>query len=246
MPNATEDTQSGLFVTQIGYSTAETFAARMYGKFKPSTFENLRNILEHDYIPVGTVKFCEEVMRIQGIRFPNFSTYPVCLKPYLKRNLAASNVGIIKGSLRPMFVKPIATKLFTGFVWPEEGEDMNLLLGLPDSTMLWCSDVVNFVSEWRYYVINGSIVGQGRYDDGMDTTPEPDITVVQKAADDFQNADAPAGYSLDFGVLDSGETVLVEANDGWALGLYPRGTCSPRDYLRLLDIRWAELRKINV
>ena len=52
---------------------------------------------------------------------------------------------------------------------------------------------------------------------------------------------APVSYGIDFGVLASGATALVEVNDGWALGLYGRAL-SARDYYRLLRTRWDQLR----
>lgn len=239
------DNKSEIFITQIGYSAAETFAARVYGRFKPTTLNDLCKIKEIYFIPVGNVAFCKKAMEMQGIQLPNFATYPTILKRYMERNIYITNIGIIKGISKDIFVKPITTKLFTGFIWPKDCEDKTALLNLPDTTILYCSDVVSFVSEWRYYIIHGVIVGKGRYDDGEDGAQEPDINVVQNAVSDFQNNQSPAGYSLDFGVLDSGKTVLIEANDGWALGLYTRGTCSARDYLRLLSVRWEELSKLK-
>lgn len=33
-------------------------------------------------------------------------------------------------------------------------------------------------------------------------------------------SDAPNGYGIDFGVTDDGRTLLIEVNDGYALGSY--------------------------
>jgi hypothetical protein len=56
----------------------------------------------------------------------------------------------------------------------------------------------------------------------------------------------PAGMSLDFGVTDKGETILVEANDGWALGYYPWGNLTPSGYANLIVERWMEICKIKL
>ena len=45
---------------------------------------------------------------------------------------------------------------------------------------------------------------------------------------------APAGYSLDVGVTESGETALVEVNDGFSLGTYG---LDPIEYAKLLSAR---------
>lgn len=88
------------------------------------------------------------------------------------------------------------------------------------------------------------IIGAGRYDDLEDDMPEPDITIVQSAAKKMKLSGGPVAYALDFGVLDDGRTALVEANDGWALGYY-KGTCSYKDFARLLHGRWTELTSSN-
>lgn len=49
---------------------------------------------------------------------------------------------------------------------------------------------------------------------------------------------APHAYGIDFGVTSNGETLLVEVNEGYALGCYG---LSPHLYARLLITRWAEL-----
>ena len=49
---------------------------------------------------------------------------------------------------------------------------------------------------------------------------------------------APAGYAIDFGLTDKGETLLIEVNDGYSLGCYGLVYL---DYAKLLSARWAEL-----
>lgn len=59
---------------------------------------------------------------------------------------------------------------------------------------------------------------------------------IEHAVRDYVTA--PAGYAIDFGVTDDGRTLLVEVNDGYALGSY--GLFYP-EYAKLLSARWAEL-----
>ncbi|WP_238996654.1 ATP-grasp domain-containing protein [Paenibacillus pinistramenti] len=49
---------------------------------------------------------------------------------------------------------------------------------------------------------------------------------------------APNGYAVDIGLTDKGETLLIEVNDGYALGQYGLNTL---DYAKLLSARWSEL-----
>lgn len=53
-----------------------------------------------------------------------------------------------------------------------------------------------------------------------------------------KSGQAPAAYGIDFGVLASGETALVEANEGFSLGAYQIESSL---YTELLFTRWQEL-----
>lgn len=53
------------------------------------------------------------------------------------------------------------------------------------------------------------------------------------------HVDAPAGYALDVEVCEDGRTLLVEVNDGYAVGSYG---LVPTIYAALIDARWAQLR----
>ena len=112
---------------------------------------------------------------------------------------------------------------------------------MPDTKPVWYGDVVRFVSEWRYYIGMRHVLGCDRYDDGAEDATVPDATLVSEVVTLLgEVAHEPAGYVLDFSVLDDGRTVLVEANDGWALGFY-RGTLRRGDYLELLRERGQQI-----
>lgn len=64
----------------------------------------------------------------------------------------------------------------------------------------------------------------------------PYTEVIKKAVQSYTKA--PAGYLADFGLADEGRTVLIEINDGYALGSYGLFYL---DYAKLLAARWAEL-----
>ena len=50
--------------------------------------------------------------------------------------------------------------------------------------------------------------------------------------------DAPSACTIDVGVLDSGKTVLVEVNDGFAFGTYG---LDPLRHAAMLEDRWCEM-----
>ncbi len=201
------------------------------------------DVLDDD-LPVGTVEFLRACAARLGVTLPEIGAYPDLLRPYLRRAHRLGVLGEARGLTVPTFIRPaFAVKAFTGFVFhPSDPEDAQRIRGIPHGLPVWLCEPVTWRCEWRYYVVRGEIVGAGRYDpDGADEAPEPDRTIVETWARAY-GSQSPAGYALDAGVLETGETALVEVNDGWALGYY-QGTCSPSDYLRLLQARWEELCK---
>jgi hypothetical protein len=97
-----------------------------------------------------------------------------------------------------------------------------------------CSEVINFVAEWRCFVKYGRILDIRRYKGNWRV--HFDYKIVENAVSQFTSA--PKGYAVDFGLTDKGETLLIEVNDGYALGHY--GLFS-LDYAKLLSARWAKL-----
>lgn len=195
-------------------------------------------------LPVGSVEFIREAMRLCGIDEPVNMSYPPVLTDYLCREVHRVSAGQVLGT---WFVKPCATKSFTGFVFNtlSDPDSLNehdriqydVFMALPAEDPVWISEPVEFVCEWRYYVMDSKVIGSARYDpDGADEEM-PDQEIVASSV----LAMGPGAYVLDFGVLSTGETALVEANDAWAIGLYERAL-SPRDYLGFLGARWGELQ----
>lgn len=63
-----------------------------------------------------------------------------------------------------------------------------------------------------------------------------DPSTIESAVKEYR--DAPAGYGIDFGVTADRRTLLVEVNDGYALGCYG---LQHDLYAQLLSARWSEL-----
>lgn len=199
-----------------------------------------------EYLPVGSVEFVRAYMVANGITEPYANPYPSELYSFLKRSV----ITILKFFLRDeddkVFIKPKQTKLFTGFVFNSKYDDHDIeqlavLATLPITAELFMSSIVEWNSEWRYYIKDRKILGKGRYDDGPDEWAEPDITVVQAAVE--KSLDSTC--CLDFGVLSTGETALVERNDAWAIGLY-EDALDAKTYLDFLKSRWEEIIELTL
>ena len=135
-----------------------------------------------------------------------------------------------------MFVKPAArTKRFTGFVL-EAPFDMRVA-DVPAREPIWWSDVVEWRSEWRCYVLNHEITHVS-YCSG-DRCVEPDLVRVRLAIEAYASNGASSGYAMDVGVLADGKTALVEVNDGYSLGAYEG--LAAETYFELMLSRWREM-----
>lgn len=196
-------------------------------------------------LPVGSVEFVRCAMQTAGIREPENMSYPEGAQRFLKRSIRQTKAGLVLGT---WFVKPMVTKAFTGFVfdsmardhWYSEAdrESLESFLAIPADAPVWISEPVRFLSEWRYYVQQGRIIGAARYDaTGDDDAPQPNMGVVLEC---IQATGLTTPYAADFGVLRDGSTALVEANDAWSLGLYGQAL-EPLTYLRFLSLRWQSL-----
>lgn len=200
----------------------------------------------------------------QGIKvLPSVPVYPSSLNDFLHRSIWIAGKPSIEYLLskgQRFFVKPMGQKTFTGFVWPDDdGTEIALKNWILDNDQgLYCSEPVNFVSEWRFYIHNKSILGFARYDDNdcVDASAEGQSNQPESAQQNAITAimlheaalsmihrfeDAPIGYSLDIGVLNNGKIALVEVNDAWGSLGYYKGTCSKKDFFSMLVARWNQL-----
>lgn len=214
--------------------------------------EHLAAELRDGALPVGSVEFVREAMRVAGVAEPANMTYPQELCGLLGRSMTLSTAEAARAPGPARFAKPESTKAFTGFVHdpsvPEaelgahEREQRAALLSMEPSVPVWMGPVVEFVAEWRAYMHGGSVIGLERYDpDGSDGVEEPGRAWVEAATGPWLGAPgAPAACAIDIGRLANGALVLVEVNDAWALGLYGRSV-DAKDYLAMLGARWSQL-----
>ena len=169
-----------------------------------------------------------------GIYYPTFDCYPEVLKPYYKRNVYESTLGEVRNKFHvPVFVKPIKTKEFNGVV-------LNSILNtIPlannsDDTPVYVSDVVNIVSEYRVYVQDSEILGVKQYWGDWNIIPSKEF--VDEVVKNYNPS--PCAYGVDIGVTASGESLVIESNDGCNLGNYGL------DYMfygEMILARWIEI-----
>ena len=161
--------------------------------------------------------------------------YPNELQEYLGRRIWKTKMNDVNNNPNnwPVFVKPIEDKQFTGIVVHSAKELIGCgIQGVNQS--VYCSEIVNFVAEWRCFVRYGKILGVKPYKG--DWRKHYDYRIIENAVNDFKSA--PVGYAIDFGLTSDGRTLLIEVNDGYSLGCYGLFYI---DYAKLLSARWSEL-----
>lgn len=162
--------------------------------------------------------------------------YPQELEKYLGRKVWTSTVETLFENEQEwnVFIKPKQeTKKFAGKVI-REFKDFIGMVDKNDPTEIWCSELVNFQTEWRCFIRYGEILDIRQYKGKWDS--KVNLSIIRNAVADFTNA--PAAYALDFGIDENGVMKLVEINDGHSLGTYGIGAVN---YAKFLSARWAEL-----
>ncbi|WP_395348891.1 ATP-grasp domain-containing protein [Variovorax sp. UC122_21] len=195
----------------------------------------------HAFI-MGTTPSMHGAMKQLGIEIPAPNDYPQALRHLLHRRVWSATLGDIERALYegrqgPVFVKPAdRLKTFTGRVF-ESPADLYFLGRASRQQQVWCSEVVQWRSEFRAYVAGEKVLALDHYQG--DPEARPRMQVIEEAVAAYRRSgEAPSAYGIDFGVLPSGETALVEANDGYSLGAYQ--VAAPL-YAEVLLTRWAEL-----
>lgn len=192
-----------------------------------------------DVFIAGDMGAMHSAMRQLHIPIPQPDDYPEALHSFLGRKVWTSTLGEIERALdsgsTPVFLKPAdRRKSFTGTVCYSE-RDLPAWGNASRRQRIWCSEVVTWTSEYRVYVIGRQIVAVDHY--AGDSSVALNMEVVESAVTAY-NRTAPSAYGIDFGVLATGKTALVEANDGYALGAYD---ITADRYTELLMSRWSEL-----
>src|SRR5208282_3303726 len=150
-------------------------------------------------IPVGTVDWVLNCSKYKII--PDY--YPIFLSEWEGRMIWQTNEWPL--DLR-VFIKPADMhKRFNGRI--TNGGYRGKKKG-----PYWCSEVVHFINEWRYYVSNGEILYAGWYSGIHEEEPAPSLKSIVWPPD-FCGA-------VDFGKTSDGRFLLVESHDPFACGWY--------------------------
>lgn len=240
------------FIQELGNGKLETEEQRVVEALKqrkiPYSFFTEKRIrrrqlpLDRHTLVVGNIPCVLGALKQLNIPLPEPDDYPVCLQDCLHRRVWQATVSDLvirleKGDYPAVFAKPYSRrKQFTGAIFQSEA-DLAPVLGVSKNEPLICSEVVHWRSEYRVYVVQSQIRGIYHYEG--DPLVQVDRGVIEKAIHTLKDrGKAYAGYAIDFGVLNTGQTALIEMNDGFAIGAYG---ISAQDYTDMILARWEEL-----
>ena len=163
-------------------------------------------------------------------------------RDFLQRNVMFTKATDFQPLNAPAFVKPADQKLFPARVYAPGEPIPGLELLQPDDPIL-VSDMVDFVREYRFFVVNRTVrTGSIYWLDGL----VPDVPVGYEGDGDalWPNAigfarlvcaesqvELPEGFTLDIGLLRTGHWAVIEFNPAWASGIY---ACDPFGVLECL------------
>lgn len=185
-------------------------------------------------IIVGGIGMIRRRLEHFGIRVDDYD-YPEELKKYLGRKVWKTTMSAVQADQGswPVFVKSVEQKKLTGKVVSKIADLVGCGIAGEDYPV-FCSEPVNMLAEWRIFVRYGKVLDAKLYRGDWTQHYDPDI--VEAAIADFKSA--PDAYGIDFAVTDKGETILIEVNDGFALGCYGMAYWN---YAKFLITRWSQI-----
>lgn len=203
----------------------------------------------------GQISTVRKALHLLGCEQPENLDIPDSLQPFTHREIWESTLGKVRRANDKVFIKPLNTqKGFAGHVYA--GSKGWLFGGgytdygtdhLPAKYPVLVSEPVDFLSEWRVYVLQGEIQGVCNYEGN------PDVRISRKKIREMITAfkGAPASYALDVGVMTKPKecyngmlgfgpkhTALVEVNEGFSAGNYG---ISCVKYAKMVEARWKEM-----
>lgn len=188
---------------------------------------NKNEFYPENYFPSGSVEWCSSLLNTKII--PEY--YPKWLEDYFHRKIWYTDSWPLN---KTCFIKPANKyKKFTGFVH-RAGSYKNK----KRNCTYWCSEIVEFNNEWRYYVADGKVLCSKWYwGDEINTPKAPKL-----------NINIPSKYcgALDFGTLKNGKLALIEAQHPFSCGWYGANLDDIELYIEWLAKGWDYMKKLSI
>ena len=175
-----------------------------------------------DEIPVGNIKFIQNILGY--IVKPDY--YPEYLSDYFHRKIWFTN----DYPRENVFIKPSDEyKRFDGEVVTGEQKHSGPFV---------CSEIINIVDEWRYYICKGEILYASWYDGIGEPQDAPVLNI---------KFDKKLCCCLDFGLLDNCKVALIESQHPFSCGWYGKPSSDVcKIYAKWVAYGWDFMSKLNI
>jgi hypothetical protein len=227
------------------FSAAMGFAQMGYQVIEAEVGPQLFTVLceEPESMFVGGINGVKNVFRAIAVEPPQIDNPHIYLPQYLGREVVETTWTEVEQMAAaenfPFFIKPLdEQKLFTGYVVKCAPDLIQAKLRVKGDTKILMSECVEFISEWRCFVLEGKLVGCKNYTG--DFRMLPNFEIIDQAIVDYKNQ--PIAYSIDFGITSEGKTLLIEMNDAYGLSSYG---LNKMIYCKILEKRWDQIIKNN-
>ncbi len=183
----------------------------IYHKIPSRLIYDAKDVIE-GWVPSGTVQWVSKIIgeNIIPDYFPNFLSRWITRKVWRDNKWPGKNI----------FLKPADKyKRFDGFITDE--------MSKRKKGPFWCSEIVNFQNEWRWYIAYGEVIGAYWYKGILDEpveAPTLDITWPKNWCG-----------AVDFGILENGKIELIESHHPFACGWYGK---KHEEYAKFLTLGW--------
>lgn len=208
--------------------------------YSADEFEDVMNYITKDDIILDGIYQSRRVFNKFGVSVPDFD-YPEEMQQFLGRKTWKDRISHIASdqSTWGNFVKPVKGKAFTGRVI-NGLRDLAGCGSIHEDFEVICTEPLDIKAEYRCFI---------RYDNIIDIRPYGsneerykftyNYNTVEEMLKAFKNwKDRPMGCSMDICVTSDNKTLLLEMNDGYALGCYGLNAI---DYAKLISARWSQL-----
>lgn len=206
-------------------------------------FEDIDEVPLNRYtVLIASIENTHKWMEGMDWKIPKSMTIPEELHhpKFLGRTIIKMFLGEALNLTRfPYFIKSYELKKFIpGVITSEKDKKWFNSDKIGQDEVVLVSDVLDFISEYRIYVLDSKMIGCYYYNG--DFKYYPDLELAEEIIKEY--TEAPKFYSIDLGITSNKETFLIECNDGYSLGNYG---LSPKLYTRGLISRWRQLLEQN-
>lgn len=186
--------------------------------FKSATADAINNPKE--YCPIGSVEFV--ISYFKNNFGENYVPKPINIpnellkSNYTKRHVDNITIDDDFKAKHKNFKLKLFAKSNDFFKYEKNGVYNDGFSNMPNGNFQISSLIDGFTSEFRCFVFDKKLLDVRQYDG--DFTIQPNFNIIHEMIDDYQSS--PYTYTLDVGVTNKNETVIIEVHDFFSCGLY--------------------------